>query len=114
MLTRFAVHVTIARVVKSRIAAIQSVRSKFKSRCAPAVAKKFVDFLYTDAAQKTFAKNGYRPVVAADLDKSQFPDPKTLFTIDDLGGWSTVNKAFFDPDNGSISKIENELGVSGG
>jgi sulfate/thiosulfate transport system substrate-binding protein len=81
---------------------------------APAVAQKFVAFLYTDAAQKTFAKNGYRPVVAADLDKSQFPDPKTLFTIDDLGGWSTVNKAFFDPDNGSISKIENELGVSGG
>jgi len=25
-----------------------------------------------------------------------------------------VNKDFFDPDNGSISKIENELGVSGG
>src|SRR3954471_18526361 len=81
---------------------------------ASAAAKKFVDFLYTDAAQKTFAKNGYRPVVAADLDKSQFPDPKTLFTIDDLGGWSSVNKDFFDPDNGSISKIENELGVSGG
>jgi len=81
---------------------------------APAVAKKFVDFLYTDAAQKTFAKKGYRPVVPGDLDKSQFPDPKTLFTIDDLGGWSSVNKDFFDPDNGSISKIENELGVSGG
>ena len=81
---------------------------------ASPAAKKFVDFLYTDEAQKTFAKNGYRPVVAADLDKSQFPDPKTLFTIDDLGGWSKVNTEFFDPDNGSISKIENELGVSGG
>ena len=84
------------------------------TKTAPASAKKFVSFLYTDAAQKTFAKYGYRPVVAADLDKSQFPTPKTLFTIDDLGGWSTVNKQFFDPTNGSISKIENELGVSGG
>jgi sulfate/thiosulfate transport system substrate-binding protein len=84
------------------------------TKSAPAVAKKFVDFLYTDAAQKTFAKKGYRPVVAADLDKSQFPDPKTLFTIDDLGGWSSVNKDFFDPANGSISKSENALGVSGG
>ena len=81
---------------------------------APDAAKKFVAFLYTDAAQKTFAKYGYRPVVAADLDKTKFPTPKTLFTIDDLGGWSKVNKDFFDPDNGSISKIENKLGVSGG
>src|SRR4051812_9724691 len=81
---------------------------------APAAAKKFVDFLYTDAAQKTFAQLGYRPVVAADLDTKQFPTPKTLFTIDDLGGWSKVNTDFFDPDNGSISKIENGLGVSGG
>jgi sulfate/thiosulfate transport system substrate-binding protein len=84
------------------------------TKSAPASAQKFVSFLYTDAAQKTFAKYGYRPVVAADLDKSQFPTPKTLFTIDDLGGWSNVNSEFFDPDKGSISKIENELGVSGG
>jgi sulfate/thiosulfate transport system substrate-binding protein len=84
------------------------------TKSAPGVAKKFLDFLYTDAAQRTFAKLGYRPVVAADLDTSQFPTPKALFTIDDLGGWSAVNTQFFDPDNGSISKIENKLGVSGG
>ncbi|HET6817245.1 MAG TPA: sulfate ABC transporter substrate-binding protein [Mycobacteriales bacterium] len=84
------------------------------TKSAPAAAQQFVSFLYTDAAQKTFAKYGYRPVVTADLDKSRFPTPRQLFTIDDLGGWSTVNKQFFDPTNGSISKIENELGVSGG
>jgi sulfate/thiosulfate transport system substrate-binding protein len=84
------------------------------TKSAPAAAQKFVSFLYTDAAQKTFAKYGYRPVVAADLDPSRFPTPKTLFTIDDLGGWSKVDTEFFDPDNGSISEIENRLGVSGG
>ena len=78
------------------------------------LAKAFVDFLYTDAAQKVFAAKGYRPVVQADLDQTQFPKPAQLFTIDDLGGWSTVNTQFFDPTSGSISKIENSLGVSGG
>ena len=78
------------------------------------LAQAFVDYLYTDAAQKIFASHGYRPVVSADLDATQFPQPAQLFTIKDLGGWSTVNTQFFDPTSGSISKIENSLGVSGG
>jgi len=78
------------------------------------LAKAFVDYLHTDAAQKMFAAHGYRPVVKADLDTSKFPTPSQLFTIDDLGGWSKVNTDFFDPTNGSITKIENSLGVSGG
>ena len=82
----------------------------------PADIKKLKLFTWAGDNTKTewWKKNGYRPVVAADLDKTQFPDPKTLFTIQDLGGWSTVNKAFFDPTDGSISKIENSLCVSGG
>jgi sulfate/thiosulfate transport system substrate-binding protein len=79
-----------------------------------AVAKAFVQYLYTDAAQKIFAAHGYRPVVKADLDVTQFPAPSQLFTITDLGGWSAVNTQFFDPTSGSITKIENSLGVSGG
>lgn len=78
------------------------------------LAKAFVDYLRTDAAQKIFAAHGYRPVVKADLDTSKFPTPTQLFTIDDLGGWSKVNTDFFDPTKGSITKIENSLGVSGG
>ena len=78
------------------------------------LAQSFVDYLYTDAAQKIFASHGYRPVVTADLDVTQFPTPGQLFTISDLGGWSTVNTQFFDPTSGSISKIENSLGISGG
>jgi sulfate transport system substrate-binding protein len=79
-----------------------------------ALAKSFVTFLYTDRAQRIFASQGYRPVVKKDLDTNRFPTPAHLFTIDDLGGWSTVNTQFFDPDNGSVTKIENELGVSSG
>ncbi len=80
----------------------------------PTLAAAFVKFLYTDQAQRTFAKHGYRPVVASDLDASRFPTPSQLFTIKDLGGWSTVAKQFFDTKNGSITKIENSIGVSGG
>jgi len=79
-----------------------------------ATAKAFVQFLYTDAAQKIFAQHGYRPVVAADFDATQFPKPAQLFTIDDLGGWSTVNTQFFDPASGSITKIVNTLGGASG
>jgi len=76
----------------------------------PTLAKNFVNYLYSDAGQKTFAQLGYRPVVKADFDAQQFPTPSGLFTINDLGGWDAVAKQFFDPTNGSITKIENSLG----
>jgi sulfate transport system substrate-binding protein len=47
-----------------------------------------------------------------DKNKAKFPTPKGLFTIDDLGGWSKVNDEFFDPDKGSVAKIEQDAGVS--
>ena len=31
---------------------------------------------------------------------SSFPKPKTLFSINKFGGWTTVNTKFFDPDHG--------------
>jgi sulfate/thiosulfate-binding protein len=75
-------------------------------------AAKFLQWLHSDAAQKIYASHGYRPVVQSLVDTSKFPAPKTLFTIDDLGGWSKVNTDFFDPTNGSVAKIEQDLGVS--
>ncbi len=77
-------------------------------------AKKFLDFLWTPEAQTIFAKHGYRPVVesVAKNFSSQFPQPKTLFTIDDLGGWDKVMTDFFDPEKGSVAKIEEDAGVS--
>ena len=38
--------------------------------------------------------------------------PGGLFTIDDLGGWTKVNDELFDPEKGSVAKIEEEAGVS--
>ena len=41
---------------------------------------------------------------------AKFPSPPGLFTIDDLGGWPKVNDELFDPENGSIAKIEEDGG----
>lgn len=65
------------------------------------------NFLYTPEGQKLWAQAGFRPVdpaVAAEF-AADFPAPQKLWTIDDLGGWSTVDPALFDKDNGSITKI---------
>jgi sulfate/thiosulfate transport system substrate-binding protein len=75
-------------------------------------AKSFVEFLFTEPAQKIFAEKGYRSVIPSVVDKKQFPDPQTLFTIDDLGGWDKITTDFFDPEKGKFAVIEKELGVS--
>ncbi len=77
-------------------------------------AKAFLDYLVSRPAQEVFAKHGYRPVDAAVARQfaDRFPTPPKLFTIDELGGWSKVNDRFFDPDKGSVAKIEDEAGVS--
>jgi sulfate transport system substrate-binding protein len=79
---------------------------------APASAQAFVDFLLSDEGQKIFAEKGYRPVVKGVSAGSDFPNPPSLFTIQKFGGWGVVKDTFFDPDNGLVAKIEQELGVS--
>ena len=78
-----------------------------------AEARAFVNWLWTPAAQTIWAKEGYRPVVPSVLKryKSEFPTPPQLFTIKALGGWTKVNKAFFAPARGLITKIEQAAGV---
>ena len=44
--------------------------------------------------------------------RPKFPDPPGQFTIEDLGGWPKVNDTLFDPEKGSIAKIESDAGVS--
>jgi sulfate/thiosulfate transport system substrate-binding protein len=77
-------------------------------------AQAFVDFLRTKPAQEIFAKHGYRPVVDGVPGAEAFPTPAKLFTIADLGGWSSVTKTFFDPKAGLIVPLEQAVGVSAG
>ena len=79
---------------------------------APAEAKAFHEYVLSEAGQQKFADWGYRPVNETVLKASDFPAPSGLFTIDDLGGWEDVDTKFFDPENGSIAKIEEDAGVS--
>jgi sulfate/thiosulfate-binding protein len=67
----------------------------------------FKNFLYTPEGQKIWAQAGFRPVdpsVAEDF-ATDFPAPQRLWSIDDLGGWTAVDPALFDKDNGSITKV---------
>jgi sulfate transport system substrate-binding protein len=83
---------------------------------APPAAQQFLDYVLSKPAQEHFVDWGYRPVnadvLAAAKARGLFPDPPGLFTIDDLGGWDRVNDEFFDVENGSIAKIEEDAGVS--
>jgi sulfate transport system substrate-binding protein len=77
-----------------------------------AVAKAWLAYLYTPEAQKIFADNGYRPVVKGVVPDDQFPTPTGLFTIQDLGGWDSVTKTFFDTNTGVVTQIEKDKGVA--
>jgi sulfate transport system substrate-binding protein len=79
----------------------------------PAKAQAFLSWQWSQAGQTIWAKQGYRPVLASVAKQfaTKFPTPPQLFTIEFLGGWTKVKKAFFDPAKGSITKIEQAAGV---
>jgi sulfate transport system substrate-binding protein len=77
-------------------------------------AAKFLEFLRSEAGQKIFVDEGYRPVLDSANDPRKFPTPKQLFEIDEFGGWGPVNDKFFDPDKGVMAQINKAKGVSTG
>ncbi len=81
---------------------------------APQAAKDFLAYALSPAGQEKFASWGYRPVDQGTFDKhkAEFPTPKNLYTIEDVGGWDKVNAEMFDPEKGSVAKIEEDAGVS--
>ena len=94
-------------LIENPIAVIKSSPDKAK-------ANQFLRFLRTPAAQQIFADNGYRPVMKSVLEKNRkkFPVRPGQFTIDQLGlgGWNKVQKRFFDPDTGIMTRIERQVG----
>jgi sulfate/thiosulfate transport system substrate-binding protein len=67
----------------------------------------FKNFQYTAPAQRLWAQAGFRavdPAVASDF-RDQFPVPVKLWTIADLGGWTSVDPQLFDKGTGSITKV---------
>jgi sulfate transport system substrate-binding protein len=82
------------------------VTANAKRNGTEAVAKAYLEFLYTPEAQTLIARNFYRPrdpKVAAQF-KSSFPELR-LATIDkDFGGWAKAQKQFFD-DGGVFDRI---------
>jgi sulfate/thiosulfate transport system substrate-binding protein len=75
-----------------------------------AEANAFVKFLYTKQAQTIFAQTGYRPVLKSVGRNAGFTNPRQLFTIGYVGGWTKVERKFFDPNNSVMATIERGLG----
>lgn len=73
---------------------------------ASPAARAFYRFLYTPAAQKEFAKVGFRSVLPSVLDKKKYPKPSGLFTINSVGGWTAASSQFFTPRTGLIAKAQ--------
>ncbi|MBD2250611.1 sulfate ABC transporter substrate-binding protein [Nostoc parmelioides] len=73
------------------------------------VAEGFVKFLYTPEAQGEFVKLGFRPVdekVAQTKEVTdKFPKVDTIGTVQDLGGWATIEQKFF-ADGGVFDQIQ--------
>jgi len=75
-----------------------------------AAARAFLRFLYRPQAQSLFAQTGYRAVVKSVAAKFKYPARPGLFDINYLGGWTKVQKQFFDPKTGIMAKIEKQVG----
>jgi sulfate transport system substrate-binding protein len=99
-------------VIPNNTILIQNPIAVVGSGAGASKAQKFVDYLLSPAGQAIWAQKGYRPVISGVTGTNSFPTPPGLFTIDALGGWTTVDKQFFEPETGIVTKIEQSLGVS--
>jgi len=78
-----------------------------KRKGTEAVAKAYIEYLYTEAGQEIAAKHYYRPRMQSVADKysNQFPKIE-LFTIDEVfGGWSKAQSKHFS-DGGIFDQIQ--------
>lgn len=82
------------------------VEKNAKKKGVEALAREYLEFLYTEEGQDIAGKNYYRPrsATAQERHKATLP-PIRLFTIDEVfGGWAKAQKAHFE-DGGEFDKI---------
>ncbi len=74
------------------------------------IASAFVKYLFTPEAQQEFAKIGFRVVddSVAKQFADKYPPIKNLYTAKDLGGWTEIQKKFFN-DGALFDKIQGTL-----
>jgi sulfate/thiosulfate transport system substrate-binding protein len=86
---------------------------------APQQAKDFLAFAESAEGQKIFVSKGFRPVLSgveatdvagANDPAHPFPTVTKLETIAQLGGWTAVNKKYFDKKTGIVTQIESSSG----
>ena len=77
-----------------------------KKHGTEAVAKAYLDYLYTEEGQEIAAKNFYRPTLALVAKKyeSQFPKLNLVKIDADFGGWQVAQKKHFS-DGGTFDQI---------
>ena len=84
-----------------------TVVDKFaKKHGTEAVAKAYLEYLYTEEGQEIAAKNYYRPTLASVAKKyeAQFPKVKLVQIDQEFGGWQKAQKTHFS-DGGSFDQI---------
>ena len=74
------------------VAIVETVVEKRKSA---EVAKAYLDFLYSEEAQKIIAQHHFRPRDEAVLKTTNLPPVKTFQVEDKIGPWATVQKIHF-------------------
>jgi sulfate/thiosulfate transport system substrate-binding protein len=99
-------------VIPQQTVLIQNPTAVTSNSQNPKVAAAFRNWLWTPQAQRVFVSKGYRSVLPSLQDKQRFPVPAGLFTIDKLGGWTSVNDRFFDPQKGVLVTVEKSKGVA--
>jgi sulfate transport system substrate-binding protein len=105
-------------VIPKQTILIENPIAVTKTSDAKDASNAFLRFLRTPEAQQVFADNGYRPVLKSVLEKNRkkFPVRPGEFTIDQLGlgGWTKVQKRFFDPKNSIMARFQRAVGGSTG
>ncbi len=75
-------------------------------------AQAFRDFLFTEEAQTIYQDHGYRPVLKQLRTRRTSRPRRSCSRSTSSAGGTRSGREFFDPENGSVAEIEEELGVS--